>query len=695
MVFAGLLNNFRSNAQSNVLQLTSDAQINVSYLESEDKNLNFGNPKELITKLSVVEGTGQTNNPFRLKLLVKNAGNQNWSGMVRIDLKTTQSPSRFFLPGYLYVTNNGESDYNSRLIKQFQRLDTNPKGTPYSSYWMTRSDQLTHPVAMMYAGEKLLGISGIPFSKPENAANSKINYDGFVCSAEQNGASVAYTLGYRYAPGNYMRPHEFEKFPLGSKGDISIYAGTSSQITFEVYAFAAPAESEIGRILENVYKQYHVGPRNDNSVNIAAKDISSTIFTDSYSTKLKTYALITRKPLGKSGKEADQYPMNVEGAEEYVYNYEGLISWTNGTVIAVPLLQASYRLENKQYRQQALEIIQNIVDHSVNPRNGIPFCTKVGENWTNKGWWTGWVESENNQAEHSSYIVGQALYYIMKAYHLEASESKVKHDDWLGFVKQVLQILAKTQNAEGAFPRFWSEESIEGKDYTAFSGCWVAAAMANYSKITGDNTFLEAAKKAETYYFKSVEMMECNKTPLDVADAADAEGILAYIRLVKILHEKTGNSNYLSHLKTGIDYELIFKFCYNTQPTSLPLSGTGWSSCGGTITSVCNAVVHCMSNSILDELYYYCQKTGDSYYQSRLRDTWLWGLQTYNRKDNEYFFGKKGWSTEYFSQADRHVLDIRLPDNTRSNLWFAYHPWAPASILEGILGELWGVEFDK
>jgi hypothetical protein len=41
------------------------------------------------------------------------------------------------------------------------------------------------------------------------------------------------------------------------------------------------------------------------------------------------------------------------------------------------------------------------------------------------------------------------------------------------------------------------------------------------------------------------------------------------------------------------------------------------------------------------------------------------------------------------SRHERYVLDILLPDGTRSSLWFAYHPWATAAVLEGICGDMW------
>jgi hypothetical protein len=260
--------------------------------------------------------------------------------------------------------------------------------------------------------------------------------------------------------------------------------------------------------------------------------------------------------------------------------------------------------------------------------------------------------------------------------------------DW---VEGVFARVEPSQAPDGGFPRFWSGEDGRGLDYGGFAGCWVAAAMAAHAQMTGDTRWLPACRRAEEFYFEhAVRRMECVQTPLDVADAPDAEGILAYLRLARILHELEPSPLRLSRLRSGFDYLFSFIYAYNVPVRGEPLNAShGWSTCGGCITSVCNAVVHCMANSALDGMAYLWRQTGDPYLLSRLKDVQAWGLQSYNREDGGFFFGKKGWSPEYFCQAERFVLDIRLVGGARSTLWFAYHPWATAAILEGLCGELW------
>ena len=140
-------------------------------------------------------------------------------------------------------------------------------------------------------------------------------------------------------------------------------------------------------------------------------------------------------------------------------------------------------------------------------------------------------------------------------------------------------------------------------------------------------------------------------------------------------------------LRDVLEYEFTFKFCYNSPIKVPPLSRVGWSSCGGSITSVCNPHIHPMSSSILDELLYYVQKTQDAYVESRLSDTLRWSCQLCNTYDKEYDYGKKGWMSERFCHCEG-LLTETYPDGSPASTWFALMPWACGCILEGLSGEI-------
>ena len=204
---------------------------------------------------------------------------------------------------------------------------------------------------------------------------------------------------------------------------------------------------------------------------------------------------------------------------------------------------------------------------------------------------------------------------------------------------------------------------------------------------TGGRKYLAAEEKSERHYYeKYVKRAECTGGPLDVSKAPDNEGILAYIRAVRLLYELTGNEIYMKHMYDALCYEFSFKFCYNTPVSVPPLSAVGWSACGGSVTSAANPHIHPMSSSVTDEMLWYYERTGDRYVYDRLRDTIGWGCQTYNSYDGEYGYGKKGWMSERFCYS-QGLLTERYPDGSPASTWFALMPWASCSIIEGLAGE--------
>ena len=181
--------------------------------------------------------------------------------------------------------------------------------------------------------------------------------------------------------------------------------------------------------------------------------------------------------------------------------------------------------------------------------------------------------------------------------------------------------------------------------------------------------------------------------PLDTCKAVDSEGILAYIKAVRYMHAITKDTLYLQHMKDAINYEFSFKFCYNSPIKLPPLSKLGWSSCGGSVTSVSNPHIHPMSSNIIGELLYYTEHCDDKYVKDRLKDTILWSCQNHNTYDGEFDFGKKGWMSERFCYSEGLVYET-YKDGSLATTWFCLMPWSVGAILDGLAGDLWDKKAD-
>lgn len=626
----------------------------------------------LSAQWTAASGSGGASDPWTGRVCVKNEGGAPFSGVVRLCLPFEAVEPRFFLPGFIYGTNRGEAPLV--VDSQTPRLRPAPTEFPASPWWMTRADRLSHPVALAFTGQRVTGLCASPWFVRANGmrrawtpgvSGAFDQYAGFGCDLDAR--EVWYTLGYENAPWFFLDSHHYS--PRAELGENAFVLAAGEEVTFELAAFDYPAGDEraIDGAIRWVYGRFHEPPREGLPAATAVSDIAQAVSGEAWIGANSAYAGFVFD--WQHDNEVRLLPS---------------ITWTNGLAVAVPMLQAAHRLGREEMRSQALQCIDHIVQTSVNPKNGLPFTAEVDGAWSNRGWWY----DKQPVPGHAAYLVGQALYYILKAWDLERRHG-ADHPEWLEYVARVLEVTERSRNADGEYPYIFSETSGAGLCYDAMSGAWCLAAAAYFAALTGDRARLPALLASEAHYHAAyVVPMTCYGGPLDIDKQVDSEGVLAYIRAARWLHALTGDAGLLKHMGEAIEYEFTFKFCCNSPIQVPPLSKVGWSSCGGSITSVTNPHIHPMSSTIVDELMDYVEKTGDGYVQSRLQDTLLWSRQVSSTFDGEYDYGKRGWMSERFCHCEG-LLTERYPDGSPASTWFALMPWACGCILEALCGRAW------
>lgn len=617
-----------------------------------------------------------------INVTIKNAGKEDFIGVIHVKAWVLQNNPKFFMPGYMYGRNTGEKPNSGR--KEFPRIREGACTRPESEFWMTRSDRLAEPVSLIYDDCRVVGMAAAPYWLGDDRQKQEVDlkkgvqslpfyqYGGFTCRINEEGcASVGYTLGYENAPWLFIQSATvLERAPLEESNSFFLASGECVEFSLCLYDYEGQDETAIYQAIQDVYFAYHQMPviRGDMNIHKAVELLSGAI---------RDYAWLP---------EDNMYAGFVyDTPEGYTYNKIGSLSWTNGMAVAAPMLLAANRLQDDKMRDQALSFIHELVTNSMNKESGLPYDAIHDGIWSVRGWWYDGMHSGG----HSAYLIGQAMYYILKCYLSEREQRGVVHEDWLAFVKPVIEKVNLVKNTDYEYPFSMSEKTGAGLEYDSLGGAWCLTATALYTQITGETSYLEEMGKSEQHYYETfVQKAECYGGPLDTDKAVDDEGILAYIRAVRLLHELTGNPVYLQHMGDALNYELSFKLGYNTPVKVKPLCDIGWSSCGGSITSTANPHIHPMSSTIIDEMCYYVEQTGDKYMESRRQDTIAWGLQTFNTKEKEFGYGRIGWMSERFCFCEGLVVE-KYPDGTPAGTWFALMPWASASILEGYVGEVW------
>ena len=347
-----------------------------------------------------------------------------WRGVVKLEHCVACDAPHFFLPGFLYGRNRGEAPI--RVDNRYPRLRAGTPEFPASPWWMVRADRLSHPAAFLLDGGRWYGLSAAPYFVRQNGvlqpwqpgrAGTFAQFAGFTCSL--NTGSVGYTLGYENAPWLFVQSHNIKpRAPMG-ENCLTLAAGESVAFPLYLYDFVAvDGERTLYAALEAVYGLWHTPPRPGTTPSHAAELLAGAVTRDAWLPDDKNYVGITKERSDGS----------------YEQNKIFSISWTNGLSAAVPCLQAAHRLGDKTIRATALACIDNIVQNSLDPRCGLPNETWDAENgWSCRGWWFDGMYTGG----HSGYLVGQTLYYILKAYRLEASRG-IDHPDWLAFVQGVV-----------------------------------------------------------------------------------------------------------------------------------------------------------------------------------------------------------------------------------------------------------------
>lgn len=188
----------------------------------------------------------------------------------------------------------------------------------------------------------------------------------------------------------------------------------------------------------------------------------------------------------------------------------------------------------------------------MNPSTGLSYKPYSDGKWSIDGLWF----DDMHTPWHSSYLIGQALFYILKAYDYEIRFKNCHHEEWLIFVKPIITKINKTKNTDGEYPFILSEKTGAGIEYDAFSGAWCMAALAYYCYLTGDKSHMDNLQKSERHYYEAyIKQMECYGALLDTDKATDSERIITYIKAIRFIHALTGDKQYLKHMKDAISNE--------------------------------------------------------------------------------------------------------------------------------------------
>lgn len=571
-----------------------------------------------------------------------------------------ETPPYYMIPGFLYGTNNLK--YGSGFEPKF--VYGQKHGWPVSSAFSIRADRSTHNcvlsvnnshVCLVAIGEKMEGIS----YTPDNPWQPAWAYNGLMLdTADPQTDMIGFQLGYENYPARHGHVWDDPRTPRSDEylcGWIQDAAGHT--LTTQAVYLVAPTSGipDYGSALRYLYGQIHQPP-------------------EKRASRAETIEKMTDAVMQHGWNDTRKFVYLCDNDDGRDVSSNG---WTGGMQIAWPMLLSATRYAQEIPMRRMISYINMLSGELINPKSGLFFEEFRNGAWHTDGWWGVRENCYNwgNKPLHSAYVNGQASYYLLKAW--EHSGRKYAH--WFDSARQVIDTALRGQRADGAYPRFFDPETGKAVDYNGFQSCWFLAGMALLARITRNESYRESALRAAWHYASWFGTGELYGSPMDTHEAVDEEGNLAYIDACAELHRLTNSADFLHLAQLGLDWEFSWKFPYNTAFSNDPLRRLNWSSSGGSVTSTHNVHIHPMGNLAAGSMHYLYSQTHDDYLASRLRDTCVWGLGTFNRFDGEFGFGATGMATEQFFHTDGLLLPWWRPWD--GGVWEAFLPWSSGCIL--------------
>jgi hypothetical protein len=538
--------------------------------------------------------------------------------------------------------------------------------------WEFRADRASHPVSILCCSKGAVGISVNPYT----GDGAKVIRNG-VFAALPNIFGVS--SGYGNDPLTFVEKTNF----TAATCDLA----TSGSINGEIYVIPGNGRLEAHQIIRPVYQQ--------------TREISTFKKTDEQALRALADAFVNvnwSAELGQYTNRRCQVPVD---RELKPWRVIGEIGWTGGSMLAYPFALAEQIFPDLVFPKGSARIFDEICS-GFNETSGLIndnainwFTQNRPQGWNDSGingWWSGFLPLTRDN--HCAYTNAHAAWYKLRAaglYHSPGRKSGVGpgtrvpgYDKWISTSLCVLDTAVELQRDDGAFGYIFGTHERKVIDYEGFAGCWFAAALVCAFELTQQSRYLESARRSMHYYRTFVRDLACWGSPMDTYKSVDSEGNLAFIRAARLLHESTGEDEYLQMLQEGAAYEYLWRYGFRARPECPPLAGSNWNSCGGSITSVSNPHIHPMSVIVNDDLEYLARVSGDDYHQQRADDGHAWLMNTMELYPETMGYGTYGVLSERTCPSDGLLVERYAHNGLPSSTWWSYNAWAAGCAMEAL-----------
>ncbi len=305
---------------------------------------------------------------------------------------------------------------------------------------------------------------------------------------------------------------------------------------------------------------------------------------------------------------------------------------------------------------------------------------------------SGLFQINYNRSVTKEYLPGDVCNYgwaaaeAAKAYDILKSLG-IDRTSYLEFAKRICNFFVEHYDDKNGFGLKWNMDGTKAADGGSAGGFMIMAMIELYKK-TGDEKYLDCAKRAMKFYAtRDIDNFVCTAGALDCA-CVDKETAYPFVRSALDLYDITKEEYYLITAQKVAYYFQSWMYYYDAiYSDDCDFAKVGYYTSGGTAVSTQHPAIDPWGEIIIPEYMRLAKLTGDNRWLSRARAIWSNCIIGITPKGGTVFHGHKrpeGLQSEAFFQTRWARASYYKNCEERGSLNDMYACWVSAFRLDTI-----------
>lgn len=352
-----------------------------------------------------------------------------------------------------------------------------------------------------------------------------------------------------------------------------------------------------------------------------------------------------------AGAIHDKFYREDDGAIIYSTGPQGqhaLVAFTGMAHSALVMLWAGEALGEEKWKSAGAKTLDT-VSRMFLEGPGFPWtlmtpCGAAGE-----------VEGFGAGSGEPGYVTMCGFDNLAEAYLREKAWGR-DHPQWAEAIRRCADHWVKNQSPEGAYPHWGPDfgSNFDKNEYeiTNVEG-GVMANMIDAFETTGDEKYLESAKRAAPFYGKHIDDARLWGGPGDIRALVNSEVPMFLMRGFRRLFEKTKDPEHLRLLNVVTAWRHSFQYAHSWPcDVGSPLWRQGWAGLGMESASSCNLHAVAFGCINMPDEWAMWKITGDEYHRQRCEDLARYSVQQFARFEGDIELPFTGAGTESWWASD-------------------------------------------